>query len=333
MKTAKGSRHDVRGVLWLVAVSSCGGSTFSADNAPDGAASDGAAGEERTESDVARDVIAPTPDAAHDAARIDGQTSDARSADGPSIDARSIDAGSRYRGAVLADAPIAYWRMGIASGSIVPDESGHHNDLVLQGTGHAFGVRGALQGDGDRAIGFDGVDSHAIASRPRDFDFPASAPFTVECWARRERTTDGGTGEYFQQLISAAAGGPPNRNGYILYLLPSDPDPSAVHTSFEYDAPDGAQTGIEGPLAAASAYAHYVATFDGTKASLYIDGTLADSRPVNASIAARMSEFVVGREAATGRYHFAGAIDEVAVYGNALPIARVIAHRDAALGK
>jgi hypothetical protein len=192
-------------------------------------------------------------------------------------------------------------------------------------------VQGAIAGDDDRAIGFDGVSSYAIALHPRSFDFPASAPFTIECWARRERTADGGSGNYFQQLVSASSGNPPNRNGYLLYLLPSDADPSVNHTSFEYDAPDQGQISGEGALAPLSTYAYYVATFDGTKASLYIDGTLASSRTVNGSIAARETEFVVGRESSTGRYQFAGAIDDVAVYDKAVSTLQVIAHRDAAL--
>jgi hypothetical protein len=256
----------------------------------------------------------------------------------PSIDAANDvallpDAALAYRGAVLGDAPVAYWRMGVAGGSVVPDESGHHNDLLLQGTGHTFGVTGAVAGDSDGAIGFDGANGHAIALRPRDLDFSSGAPFTVECWARRQRAADGGTGDYFQQIVSASAGGPPNRNGYFLYLLPSDVDPGVVHSAFEYDILDGAQVGVEGPIGAASAYVHYVATFDGAKASLYVDANLASSRPVTGTFAPRTSEFVVGREASTGRYHFAGAIDEIAVYDKALSVLQVTRHRDLALGR
>src|SRR5689334_14700774 len=79
---------------------------------------------------------------------------------GPSDSPAAPDAGLANRGAVLEDGPIVYWRMGIGSGSVVPDESGHHNDLLLQGTGHRFGVAGAIAGDPDGAIGFDGANGH-----------------------------------------------------------------------------------------------------------------------------------------------------------------------------
>jgi hypothetical protein len=322
--TATWRARSFRLVL-MAGAASCGGTTFSAGESVDAS-------------------ILPGTDAAPMDSPVDGASERSVGVDAPAqdgaaepIDAANdetrpaLDAGPSYRGAVLADGPVAYWRMNIASGSVVPDESGHHDDLLLQGTGHMLGVAGAIAGDTDHAIGFDGVDSHAIALRPRDLDFAASAPFTVECWARRDRTVDGGSGEYFQQLVSAAAGGPPNRNGYLLYLLPSDANPDVPHTSFEYDAPDRGQTGAEGPLGAASSWIYFVATFDGTKASLYVDGTLASSRAVEGSITARTSDFVVGREGATGRYHFAGAIDEVAVYDKALTVLQITNHRDLAL--
>src|SRR6185295_12347408 len=120
--------------------------------------------------------------------------------------------------------------------------SGHRNELVLQGGGHALGAPGAIAGDGDTAIRFDGVSSYATAVRPRDFDFPASAPFTIECWARREPLADGGDGAYFQHLLGNSAGGPPNRNGFLLYMLPTA---SAPYAGFEYDVPDGGQIGMQ----------------------------------------------------------------------------------------
>jgi hypothetical protein len=323
----------------LAGTAACGGSTFLAGDPTDAQPSDEAATSARSE-DGAVDATGERGDdgsVPFDAEQRDGPAdggdaaSDSERRADVVVDARPPDAASAYPSAVIADGPIAYWRMGVSLASVVPDESGHHNDLLLQGGGFAFGMAGAITGDVDRAIGFDGINSYGIALRPRDFDFPNGAPFTIECWARREPLAEGGAGEYFQQLVSASAGGPPNRNGYILYLLPADPNPMAIHTSFEYDAPDQGQIAIDGPLAPRSTYAHYVATFDGTKASLYVNGALASSRAVSGTIQARMSDFVVGREGVTGRYHFAGAIDEVAVYDKALSTLQVTMHRDVAL--
>ena len=239
----------------------------------------------------------------------------------------SADAPARptYRDVVLADHPLVYWRMGIKSGLTVPDETGGHNDLVLQGTGHAFGTAGALSGDSDTAIGFDGVQNYAMASDPRALDFPDGVPFTEECWAQRVASG----GEYFQHIVGNQEGSAPQRNGYILYIVPAPASGQIATTSFEYDALGG-DTGIFGPLIAASTWSHLAGVFDGSKASLYVDGTLAGSKDVAASITARSSLFAVARSPGETRRFFAGAIDEIAVYPTALTVTQIVKHISAA---
>jgi hypothetical protein len=265
------------------------------------------------------DGVPPLPDAA---------LPDAALPDAALPDAPTNEGGTSYRSIVLADGPLAYWRMGIRAGSTVPDESGHQNDLFLQGGGHALGAPGAIAGDGDTAIRFDGVGSYATAMRPRDFDFPGGALFTIECWARREPLADGGEGSYFQHLMGSSAGGPPNRNGFLLYLLPTA-GASASYTAFEYDVPDGGQIGMQGPLAASSTYGYYAATFDGTRAYLYVDGVMVTSQPVNGSMSVRNSELALGLEWSTGSHNFSGVVDEVAIYGKALSPVQIAKHHDA----
>ena len=301
------------------ATMACGGSAFAPSTGADADVVD----QSSTQPD---DVTSPDmnlPDASADGALPpDPARIDATAADAPH------DAGSTYRSLILGDAPIAYWRMGIASGSIVPDESGHKNDLLLQGTGHVFAAPSAIKGDLDKSIGFDGKNSYAIATRPRDFDFPASAPFTIECWARRQAVADGGTADFFQHLLGSATGSPRNRNGFLLYAMPSGPN-----VSFEYDAPDGGQVGFMGGLPELSIYAHYAAVFDGKNASLYVDASLASSKPVQGAIASRLSELSVGREFSSGRYYFSGSIDEIAIYDKALSAAQVVRHHDVGIGR
>jgi hypothetical protein len=57
---------------------------------------------------------------------------------------------SAYRALVMADAPIAYWRMGVKAGLFIPDETAGKNDLILQGTNaYTLGAPGAIPGDDD----------------------------------------------------------------------------------------------------------------------------------------------------------------------------------------
>lgn len=225
-----------------------------------------------------------------------------------------------YAGAILAAKPLAYWRMGIESGLVVPDETGHANSLLLQGTGHQLSVGGALRAGDDGAIRFDGAASFAMAESPRVFDFNDGAAFTLECWARRET----GGESYFQHLVSNTVGNPDSRTGFMLYLLPEPADPNSARSAFEYDAP-GMETGLWGLLPEASAWAYYVAVYDGSMVTLYVDATLADTRAADAKLSARSGPFTVAR-ASNGGSFFKGALDEIAIYARALSATEIVQH-------
>jgi hypothetical protein len=226
-----------------------------------------------------------------------------------------------YAEAILAAKPLAYWRMGIESGLVVSDETGREkNALLLQGSGHQLSVAGALHAGDDGAIAFDGESSFAMAESPRLFDFNAGAAFSLECWARREN----GGSSYFQHLLSNTVGTPGDRTGFMLYTLPAPGSGDAARSAFEYDAP-GDETGLWGDLPKASQWAYYVAVYDGSAVTLYVDATLADSKPTEALLAARMGPFTVAR-ASDGGAFFKGALDEIAIYGRALGASEIVRH-------
>jgi hypothetical protein len=227
-----------------------------------------------------------------------------------------------YGSLVLQAEPLVYWRMGITRGRSVPDETGGGNDLVLQGGGHELGVDPAVRG-GDGAIRFDGAASFAIATNARALDFPDAAPFTLECWARRLT----GGASYFQYLLSSMQGTAGNRDGYMLYLLPSPSLLDTAQSAFEYDL-SGSDTGLFGPLPAEDNWAHYAAVFDGSSAMLYIDGTLVDSATIDAAFGPRNVPFAVARAASEETGYFSGSLDELAIYPRALNVGEIAAHAD-----
>jgi len=226
-----------------------------------------------------------------------------------------------YRQVVMDDQPLVYWRMGTVKNRVVTDETSGGNDLVLQGTGEELGVEGAIEGDPDLAVRFDGAKSFAIATDARALDFPEGAKFTLECWARRET----GGSSYFQHLFSNVEGVAGNRDGFALYLLPEPAQGDSPRSVFEYDRPL-ADLGIWGPVVAERVWGHYVSVFDGKQATLYVNGTLASTETAAGSIALRTVPFTVARAAGVDGSYFKGALDELAIYARSLTPAQIAEH-------
>src|SRR5438067_3074668 len=92
-------------------------------------------------------------------------------------------AGSGYAAAVLADHPVGYWRFGEAAGaSTAVDASGHGINGTYVG-GPTLAVAGALSGDTDTAVRFNGAAGQYV-SFGNNFGMAATQPFSVEVWVR-----------------------------------------------------------------------------------------------------------------------------------------------------
>lgn len=251
----------------------------------------------------------------------DGSAGDAEI---PADAAPAADAGtSAYRAAVLGAGPIGYWRMGsVGPGNDVPDEIGRH-PLLLEGGGHQVAVPGAIPADdgANQAVRFDGVGSYARVTDAAAFDFAKGAPFTVECWARREGPEGGG--DYFQNLVGKIEGFDPNARGYVLYVAPREPANEIGGLMANYDA----SAGVFGhPAVAAGVWAHYALVFDGAALTLYVDGSVKQARALTNELPVRTGDLIVGRDPRELNSYWSGAIDEIAIYPRALSLAQIMDH-------
>jgi hypothetical protein len=221
--------------------------------------------------------------------------------------------GPPYVLAVLADDPVAYWRLGESGGTSAADESGHGNDATYVG-GVTLGVPGAIAGDPDTAAGFDG--SSAFVDAGDRFVFGGTQPFSLEAWV-----SPASVGSYTGVAgRNDATAGPPSE-GYLLFVGPND---GALGFQ-RIDASNLTTVSTTGTPAAGT-WAHVVATFDGVDMSVYFNGELQGTQTGSFTIAGAMSDFVVGAEAGGTGNFFSGSIDEPAVYDHALTADRVKAH-------
>lgn len=212
---------------------------------------------------------------------------------------------------VLADRPLAYWRLGEGAGEKAVDASGKGR------TGKYVGgpALRQLRARNDPAIGLDGQTQYVEVPFVQELNPPQ---FTIEAWAR----VDGGAGTFRSVVTSrhSEPGGP--KYGCVLYAGNSD--------RWEFWVGTGTPRWVilrGGPVVPAR-WTHLVATYDGAAMRLYVDGRLwgprAETYAANAASPLRIGAGV--SENPVPRFFLPGAVDDVAVYHRPLPADRVLAH-------
>ena len=220
----------------------------------------------------------------------------------------SCAATSAYRAAVLADLPLAYWRLGETAGTkIAKDETGNGHDGTV-GANVVLGGGGALAGDTGTAAHFDGSATGVITVGDV-FRFDGVASFTLEAWARP--TGAGNFGVILARNLDPS--------GYALYIAPS------LVVAFERQK-TGADDILSGPIVPTSSFTHVVATYDGSLMRLYVNGALVQGPSPSTAIPGGATKFFIGADVTGTSDSFNGDIDEPAVYDHALTDTQVLAH-------
>lgn len=220
-----------------------------------------------------------------------------------------------YADEVLADSPVAYWRLGAGS-TDVDDSSGNGHTLSKIGT--PTEVDGLLIGDANKARDFPGNSSHYYqAADHADFDFLGTSNFSIEAWVNLDvaDTT-------FRRIV----GHEDASNGWALGVR------SGTGFFFFRIAGGVGETLAFNPGAGLTGLTyHIVGTYDGTNLRIYINGVLQNtSGTVTTSMAATANTVRFGPF--TGSSFADGRFDEIAVYSTALSGTRILAHYNAGLG-
>ena len=234
-----------------------------------------------------------------------------------------------YGSAVMALNPIAYWQLNETSQVSPADVIVNSGALGSPGNGLGFGApaRGepGLVGQSFR-FSNPSLDAGFVGSHvdvPYNPALNPNGPFTVELWA--EPTND--VPDFFSPAssVDSTQNGGNSRFGWNTYQTPGQ------HWEFRIGGINGyAVTNIGGPIQIGS-WNHLVGVYDGTNASLYINGSLADGPTDATGFNANTNLGIPLRFGATTLTNrgYNGLVDEIAFYGTALNADQIAAHYEA----
>jgi Concanavalin A-like lectin/glucanases superfamily len=218
-----------------------------------------------------------------------------------------------YHEQVLAASPAAYWRLGETSGTSAADETGAnpgtYNNVLL-------GEPSALSSDSNPSASFSGTQSYVRVPASPSLDMTSAV--TVELWAKR-RTIGG-----YQVLVGKPGNGQSKFENYALWLAPSN-----KYTA--YFGNGSTSVAVQTPAITDTNWHYVVATYNGSRARIYLDGVLKQDIPQTLQMTANTLPLNIGR-ANNGTYFFNGWLDEVAIYPTALPAQTIVAHYQRATG-
>ncbi|HEX7701705.1 MAG TPA: LamG domain-containing protein [Kofleriaceae bacterium] len=224
--------------------------------------------------------------------------------------------GHAYRAAVIADSPLGYWRLA-DEGSTAHDEIGQFDGTII---GTCLTTAGALSGDLDRAMVFDGTS--CMISLGDHFAFSGDAPFSIEAWY-----TSVAGGDAFRHIFTREDRNTGPVDGYALALDDNGSTPNIFVERVVASA--GISTMRVVP---AAGFSHGVAVYDEDTLALYIDGvevfTTPDARPM--TVFAAVAYIGAAPDIPRNNF-FHGTLDEIAIYDHALSPERIQLHHQLGL--
>lgn len=192
--------------------------------------------------------------------------------------------------------PLGEWKFD-GEGDIAKDTSGHGHDA-----GIFDGANRVKQGKG-KALNLDGVNGYMLfAGKP---PLGIDGPVSVEAWIKPSRKADKLTCIMGQDLHS--------------YLLCQ----SGVNRVYWYVGGGGNYAHAELNL---NAWNHVVATYDGKRMALWLNGREASGRALKLDALPKRDKFVIGVKKQPHLPRFQGQIDNVRLYNTALGKEQIVQH-------
>ena len=122
---------------------------------------------------------------------------------------------------------------------------------------HALAARARSRADSNTAVAFNGTDEYVNVPYNAALN---PAAFTVEAWAN----VTGGQGS-FRSIVTSRDYAPGNARGFVLYAAPDN--------TWQFWTGSGDWNIVYGPAVQLNTWTHLAATYDGTTARMYVNGS------------------------------------------------------------
>lgn len=228
-----------------------------------------------------------------------------------------------YAKVVMADDPVAFWRLDETDGAITAvDAAGSFDGTYTTGDGTiTYGVASGIPRETDKAVS---VSGKANVQIPWALELNPHGPFTAEIWFKPATLLTAGS-DY--RTVASSEGAGPGWNGPNGWLLYHTPENGLVWVLFS----QGWNAGwlYNGTVVEANTWYHIALAFDGSLFSSYLNGNLAGTVAYNDFIPNGDGWTSFGFRFDGGGSGFDGAIDDVAFYNKALTADQIAAHYNA----
>lgn len=231
-----------------------------------------------------------------------------------------------YPQTILADNPVAYYRLEEAAGesTAVDSSSSGANPGTYYSTDGIY-PKMEQPGIDVNSVYFRSYTEEGGSLQQSYVEIPyaealnPAGAFTAECWVRA--MSAGTESEYRSPFGSFEGWGASGYPGWFFYQSPD----AAGNPSGWLFIMKGGGVWLGGTAVNKAKWDHLVAVYDGTKATFYVNGVVAGAvNVVDYQPTTTKSAFIGAMP--TGGYLFDGNVDEVAIYASALTVEQITNH-------
>lgn len=232
-----------------------------------------------------------------------------------------------YPKAVLVDSPVAYWRLGDSSGSLMVDQRQAHDGVYVQ-PAPQLAQAGAPKGDSDTAVRFSGQKAEVPYSSQLNPN--VALGFTIEAWVNIDQLPVG-----YQAIASSRSVTGGGVRGWTLFV---NNNPILGPAKFEFwHAGASSWNTVRGLTSVEiGKWFHVVGVVEAGILKLFVNGRLDASAAGNGFFDSNADQPTLLGTAINGNgasdYHLLGIADELAVYNYTLSAGRILHHYQEGIG-